>query len=211
MSTLRFPAVVAALILTVMLTSSCAWWRGGPGSPEHGPGDMETSPAATTDRAQLERRLRDLVAERIRHRETQADRAGDALIFRSPFWLREYVRYPGGPASIRVELRDTQSSVAPFVGTVRLEKQRFATRMYRRQDEALADRNFLRDTGVEELTYEFRYGRWVRVGAMFVAERTERQVDGVWMPVEPEVRATIEPRPEPEGVFQRTWSRILGR
>lgn len=210
MNVRRIPIGLSLLLLTSMLLTSCAWWRGGPGGPERGPGDTETRVGATTDQAQLETRLRDLVAERVRHLEGQT--GPDNLVFRSPYWLKEYVSYPQDTAGMSVELRETQSQVSPFVGTVRLEKQRFATRMYRRQDEAMADNAFLRDTGTETLTYEFRHGRWVRVGALFNARVTERQEGGAWVRVEPEVRAEMTPPRQPEqGIFGRTWSRLLGR
>ena len=206
----RLPVAISLLLLTSLLLTSCAWWRGDPGSPERGPGDNETRAGATTDRAQLERRLRELVAERVQFHENRTTGDG-TLIFRNPYWLKEYVTYPGGTSAMTVEIRETQSQMSPFTGTVRLDKQRFATKMYRRQDEAAADTNFLRDTGTEVLTYEFRHGRWVRIGALFTAEVTEQREGGSWVRVEPEVRADMVPRPEPEGIFSRTWSRILGR
>ena len=212
MTVRRTPVALCLLLLTSMLLTSCAWWRGGPGGPERGPGDTETRVGATTNQSQLETRLRDLVTERIRHQEAQADRADNRLVYRNPYWLKEYVTYPEGGAGMSIEIRETQSQVSPFVGTVRLDKQRFATRMYRRQEEARADNTFLRDTGTEQLTYEFRHGRWVRVGALFTANVTERQEGGTWVPVEPEVRAEMTPPREPErGIFGRTWSRLLGR
>jgi hypothetical protein len=208
----RFPIALCLMLIVPVLLSSCAWWRSGPGSPERGPGDTETRVGATTDRAQLENRLRDLVAQRIQHLESRADTVDGGLVYRNPYWLREYVEYPRGAAGIQIEIRETQSQTAPFVGTARVEKQRFATKMYRRQDEARADGNYLRDTGTEVLTYEFRHGRWVRIGALFTAEVTERREGGSWVRVEPEVRAEMTPPRTPEGGFiSRTWSRLLGR
>jgi hypothetical protein len=212
MSLRRIPVTMCLMLLAPALLSSCALWRGGPGSPERGPGDTETRVGATTDRAQLESRLRDLVAQRVQHLESSAQGGEGGLVYRNPFWLREYVEYPRGTADIQIEIRETQSQTSPFVGTARLDKRRFATKMYRRQDEALADNNYLRDTGVEVLTYEFRHGRWVRIGALFTAEVTERRDGGTWIQVEPEVRAEMTPPRAPEGGFiSRTWSRLLGR
>ncbi len=100
----------------------------------------------------------------------------------------------------------------PYRAQVKIEKKRFATKMHRKRDEALADSNYFRDTGAETLTFELRNGRWYRAGSIFVAESTEENVNGEWVPAQEEVERTVAAEEEnSENWWQRAWSSVTGR
>jgi hypothetical protein len=109
-----------------------------------------------------------------------------------------------------IETRETESRTAPMVADVSLRKQRFVTKLHRKRDEARADEDFLRDTGEETITYELRNGEWTYRSSLFVAESVERQIDGVWTPVE-EVERTDDAEGEEDlSWFGRIWSSVVG-
>ena len=65
-------------------------------------------------------------------------------------------------------------------------------------------------TGEETLTFEYRNGRWVRIGSLFVAEKTEENVNGEWVPLQEEVERTVAAE-EDAGFVTRTWRNIMDR
>jgi len=130
-------------------------------------------------------------------------------VFRRPYFFKEYSVYPDGADEFDADIRETESRTAPVVANVTLEKQRFATRLHRKRAEAAADENFLRDTGVETMTFEWRGGQWKRVGTLFVAEKTEEYVNGEWVPPQEEIQRTVAEEERP-GWWGRTWGKITG-
>ena len=51
----------------------------------------------------------------------------------------------------------------------------------------------------------------MRVRSFFLAETTEEQVNGEWVPVQRVLQRTFETDEPEQGWFGRTWSRITGK
>lgn len=131
------------------------------------------------------------------------------LVRRRPYWQKEYVEYPENTSNLRIDIQETESRTRPYIADVKLSKIRYATRLQRDRGVAANDTNFLRHTGEETLTYEYRSGRWVRVGSLFVADSTEEKLGDSWQQVQeqPEQMTPEEPK---RGVFNRALSFITG-
>lgn len=125
-----------------------------------------------------------------------------------PYFFKEYVEFPEGTDNFRLEIRELESQAVPYAAEAAIDQVRYTTRFHRSREEAIADDNFLRDTGTLNVTYEWRNGQWRRVASFFVADRTEELVDGQWVQVEkPPQRAVPEERGD-EGWFNRTMRRL---
>lgn len=205
----RIKALVV-LLAVVGLTTSCATWRDD-STPTRGADYREENvDSGPQDRSAYEARLRRLVREGIEEAESASDSQRSELIYKRPYFFREYEVYPG--EDMDIEMRETDEKTAPLKADVTLDKQRFSTRLHRRKDEAETDFNWLRDTGTETITYELRNGRWTRLGSLFVAEKTEEQINGEWVPLEEEVRRTIAAEEvEADSWWRRAWQRMTGR
>lgn len=156
-----------------------------------------------------ETELRELARDYIN--QTGGEEGRGQVIKRKPYYYKEYAIYPGGAAEMDVDMQESESRTVPYVAQVKVAKQRFATKLHRKRDEAASDSNFLRDTGTETITFELRSQRWVRVGSLFVAERTEEQVNGEWVPAQEEVERTVAEEETDGNWFQRAWTSITGR
>lgn len=152
------------------------------------------------------------VNEHIAGAPANVDNAQGKFVRRKPYYFKEYALYPDGPGSFKTFISETESRTAPYLADVKLAKVRYATRLHQKKDEARSDENYLRETGVETLSYEYRNSAWALLGSFFVIDKTEENVNGEWVPLEPEVRkATSGEDAEKQGWFKRTWSRLLGR
>jgi len=177
---------------------------------------MTAPEAADTQRHEMsaaakEQRLRDTVEELVADaaRIDTPERA--PIIKREPYFLKEYSLYPTGAASMKLQIHQTQSRVAPLVGEAVIPKQRFATEMHRKKDAAREDSFFYRETGNEILTYQWRNGRWVQVASLFVVDvKEERDGDG-WRAVEPQAKEELLLKDEDEGFIRRMFGGIFGR
>lgn len=206
----------AACVVMALTTVSCArlgldrWSWGSGDKKDDAPvaAQAETAPAApTVTDADRETLLRQAVGEYMA--STSGDQA--RLVRRRPYYLKEYSVYSGGPETARISITETDSRLKPYVATVEIDKQRFATHLHREQDEAAADESFLRDTGTEKLSYEWNGGRWVKSGSLFVASTTEEQVNGQWQPVPPaEKRTVAAEEEESQGFLKKAMSLITG-
>ncbi len=155
--------------------------------------------------------LRDAVSSHVA-RASQVDGPADApLVRRSPYFLKEYARYPNDMTEIEFEILETDSRLAPRVADVTLPKRRYATQMHRRRDAAREDGNFFRETGEETLTYQWRNGRWVQVASLFVVDVREQRVNGEWREVEPELEEDVFMREPEGGIFRRMFGGIFRR
>lgn len=143
------------------------------------------------------------------NRDGQARRS--TLVKRLPYYLKEYGIYPEGVDSFQVVMQEVESRTTPYVADVRLRKVRFATRFHRSKDAARHDDDFLRDTGTEILTFEFQNGRWRKVGALFIAEKTEENVDGEWVAAQEAIDRSAAAEQGNQGWFKRAWSAISSR
>lgn len=61
------------------------------------------------------------------------------------------------------------------------------------------------------MSYEYRNGRWTRLGSLFVADTSEEKVGGAWVPVTEEAERTVPAEEEKKGFFGRTLNFITGR
>lgn len=187
-------------------------WFGRGGTPSPVVEEEAAAPSVQAEqpsREELERRLADLVrgeiASTMRNRESDANQ----VIRRRPYFYREYAVYPDGANHPGITIIEQESRTAPLIADVEVPKQRFSTKMHRRRDAAVADRNFFRDTGAETMTFEYRNNRWVRVGSLFVADRTEELVNGEWVPLRESVERAVSD--EDDGWFSRQWNRVRER
>lgn len=204
---MRLVPVIASAALILSVGAGCTMFRGKSDHPA-------TQINATTDvdvGGDHEARLRQAVQEYLAavSRESQA---GRNKVYRArPYFYREYVEYPEGQEIRNIDIRETESRTAPYVGQVEVAKTRYATRLHRDRGTAAADANFLRSTGVETLTFELKTGKWRRVGSLFVAERVEENVNGEWVPAREEIRKTLADEDRDQGFFGRVWSSVFGR
>jgi hypothetical protein len=130
----------------------------------------------------------------------------------TPYYSKEYSIYPGGVESAEIGITETDSRLRPYVATVKLERQRYTTRLHRERGEAEADADFIRETGTETLTYEWRGNDWMKVGSLFVAQLSEQQVDGQWAPIQETEKRTVATEEEAAegGWFSRMASKLTG-
>ncbi len=201
----RFSSVVFSLGLCAVLAASCS----STGGDQKEAGQPESSaPVASGDQ---EVRLRAMVSDYIRS-SGQPESGGHAkLVERKPYYFKEYSVYTGGPDAYTLEIQEKESKTAPYSAVVKIDKQRFATRMYRARDDAAADNNFLRDTGSETITFEFRNGRWWRAGSLFVAQKTEEHVNGEWVPAKEEVDQAVASEEQDSSWWDRAWYAVTGK
>jgi hypothetical protein len=167
----------------------------------------KADPAASIEAQRAQ--LREVVAGQLSEAERQAGSDKNSLIAKEPYYYKEYSTYPGSADDADITLRELETRAAPFIADVRLDKVRYSTRLNRDKGDARNDQNFLRDTGMETVTYELRGGYWIKVGTLFVAEKTEEYVNGEWVPTQEEVRRTVAIERE-KGWFGRTLDSITG-
>jgi len=209
---LRCMAVLSLMLLPIGLMSSCASVRGWGGGNDDTAPSMRQSEALDTkaSASELEAELLQLVKRHMADVEADASNNQTRVIRKRPYYFKEYSNYQSVPTAEDVVLTETESRTAPFVADVKLEKVRYATRLHRSREEARTDSGFLRDSGVETLSYELRNGRWTRVGSFFLAEKTEEQVGGEWVAVQRMLQRTVAPQEPERGWFGRAWSRVTG-
>jgi len=201
----------------VVVLVSCSHLRHGERKPGSGsaatgaPQVTEAAPAQPTI-ADREAGLREMVRGQIAAAARVADEQKSKVIRSKPYFYKQWDVYPEGPDAFTVLTQEKESRSVPYVADVTVAKQRFATRLHRERAEAEKDVNFLRDTGTETITYEFRNGHWVRTGSLFIADTSEENVNGEWVQVdETSVRTVAAEEDRSEGWLSRTWSTISGR
>lgn len=200
----------AAMAMSCLAMASCAHFGGKDKKASDAPAAMEAAPAPKTEA--------DYKAELLAVVDTMTKAANDAteeqrgrVIRRKPYFYREYSVYDTtGDSKVILQQKEKKSS--PYIADVVLKKERFATRLHRKRAEAQGDVSFLRDTGAETLTYEWRSGQWVRTGSIFVADKSEENINGEWLPVKETVKRTVAAEEEKsEGFLKRFWYTITGR
>jgi hypothetical protein len=190
--------------------TSCALFGGHKGKSEGGASAAEKVAPLTTKDYEME--LRGIVAGRIEAAGRSVDEQRNKVIRRNPYLYKEYSVYPDGANNLKVILQEKEARSTPYIADVTVAKQRFSTRLHRKRGEAENDSNFLRDTGTETVTYELRNHKWMRVGSLFVAQKTEENVNGEWVPIKETAKRTVPAEEEKaRGWFKRTWSKITGR
>ena len=192
------------VVLTVALACcSCAMLRGG-GAPQ-------ASDTVTQEGGQA--KLENVVRNHIQAAASSESESRGKLIRKKPYYYKEYVIYPDGTDEFEIVMHETESITAPYIADVKLAKQRYATKLHHKKKDAKADDGFFRDKGKETLTYEFRNGKWRKMGSLFVADIVEENVNGEWVPLEEAAQRSIasQETEEAKGWWGRTWSAITGR
>lgn len=192
--------LVMALLLIVSVTG-CA--RGRSSSSQF----MDNEFSATQEDAQA--RLKDIIREKIAAESGKGEGQAIPVIYRRPYYFREYSVFPDGEDAFELDFRENDSRTRPLIAEVKLNKIRYSTQMHRKQGRAAADTTFFRDSGEETLVYEWHNGRWAQTGAIFNALKTEEQVNGQWVPHKEET-VRVNPEEEHRGWFGRMWGRIRG-
>lgn len=154
-------------------------------------------------------RLKEIIREQITAAGTERESAVVPVIYRRPYYFKEYAFYPDGTDGFEATFRKNDSRTAPLMAEVKMNKVRYSTQMYRKHDQAAADNNFFKDTGVETLVFEWHNGRWSRIGGIFDAQTTEEKVGDEWVPRKEET-VRVNPDAEKRGWFGRMWERIRG-
>lgn len=126
------------------------------------------------------------------------------VIRRKPYWYKSYSEYGDIPAPADLSIQESVSRTVPYRADVRVQKVRFSTELSRTRDAARVDSHFIRDTGQEIMSYEYRSGQWHRVGSLFVADKSEEELDGEWVAVR-----RAEPRTLSEVEAQVGWFKGL--
>jgi len=200
----------AAMAMFCLATASCAHFGGKDKKSGDAASVAEATPAPKTE-ADFKSELVGVVNAMTKEANEATDDQRGRVIRRKPYFYREYSVYgPTDDDGILLQQKEKKSS--PYIADVVLKKERFATRLHRKRGEAQADANFLRDTGTETITYEWRSGQWVRTGSIFVADKSEENVNGEWLPVKETVKRTVAAEEEKsEGFLKRFWYTITGR
>jgi len=171
--------------------------------------DVSAPPAAKASASELEQQLDDVVSDYVRSSNQAGEEQANKVIHRTPYYFRQYQVYPE-TSNFDVLMQEQESLSVPYAADVTVPVQRFVTRMHRSREEAAQDTDFLRETGSETLTFEFRNGQWTKVGSMFVAELTEQKSDGQWIRALPETTRGPQDEDQDQGFFKRIWSKIAG-
>ncbi len=204
---MRWLAALTGVAVCLVSCARFAWWRDVPVTPETGQESVLQQLKDVDHRALLENKVRESIGDT----PTTADKSRGRLVRRKPYFFKQYFVYPEGIEGAKMEITGTESRSTSYVARIEIPKVRFATRMHRDKDEARDDDDYLRQTGTETITYEFRHGRWQRVGSLFLVSKTEENVNGEWLPLEQEVlHAIAKEEQEKKGWFSRTWSRLTG-
>jgi predicted small secreted protein len=200
-----------SVVLLALTLSSCATMKGwfGKDDPAVDTEAYEVAAPVADPLQDAESDLRQLVRKLVESEKRQKQDNQQRVIRRRPYYYKEYAEYPSSVESAEIDIQEIDSRTRPYIADVKLDKVRYSTRLRRERGEASRDTNFRRDTGTETLTFEYRNGRWTRVGSIFVAESSEDLVDGVWSP-RIETQAERVEEEDQRGWFGRTWSRITG-
>lgn len=201
---MKYVHAIMTILVACSVLAGCASRRA-----EYVPPVM-SEPVAGEDTAQREAQLRDLVQRRRIQASHAREEAQQTVKRKPPYFFKEYSTYPES-SDIRIELQQTESRSNPLRASVEVPKVRFTTRLHRSRDDALRDTNFFRDTGRETQEYILRNGRWVSIGNTFVADVSEMQVDGQWVPLQEEEPVRVTPEADDQGGwFRRAWDRVTG-
>ncbi|MCX5771233.1 MAG: hypothetical protein NTZ09_13330 [Candidatus Hydrogenedentes bacterium] len=202
-------AGILAVCLVAASVCSCSIFRHGK-SEAGAVAPVAAGPASPavsdTDR---EAALLKVVQQSIDAAKREGAGQRDSVIQRKPYFFKAYDIYSGNAEDAKVVIQEKDSHSLPYIADVTIEKQRFATRLHRKRIDAERDTSFLRETGAETVTYEYRNGKWQRAGSLFLAEKKEEQVNGEWAAVKEEPKPAMKPESS-RGWLSRAWSAITG-
>jgi hypothetical protein len=166
MSVLRVVRLGLVCFLMAVL-SGCALFGGGKSDSKVMTSEM------VADQSQHEVQLRALVDRRLTESSTSNSANNAQLLYRKPFYYREYVEYPDDIDSYLVEISKTEYKGTPYVAKVRLAKKRYVTALEKKKPKARKDSEFFYSTGMQTLSYEMRHGKWLETGSVFVAQESQ--------------------------------------
>jgi len=181
--------------LFVCLLSSCVLVGCASG------GKKEIAPLG--DAPDPEEQLRSLVARELEAERNDQGEQSARLLFSKPVYYKEYWEYPSENSIFSADFTEKESLSVPMTAETEVEKVRFATRTHRDKGEARADDDYLRSTGIEQVSYEFRHGEWRRIGSLFLADKTEELRDGGWQQIEERKQVVVLDDEEPRGFLGR--------
>ncbi len=195
-------AIPLILLGALVALPGCGTLKGTPKTPATG----IDVPVST--RAEEERGLEALVLKELEAAARYSSEGNSQLRHPRPYFYREYVVYPDGIEQFRAVYSETESRTTPLTAEASLRMVRYATELTKNKESARNDSDFQRDEGKQTLSFQYRNGKWRRVGSVFIAEKSERFSDGEWRLVRE--RAQIEAAPE---VAPKTglWRRALNR
>lgn len=197
------------MVLSCVLLGACSRFQRS-NEPLSG---SEASMAGTSvaGAAEYEATIRKVVREHIDAASKTEDETRARLVSAPPYFYREWIVYPDGPASYSLNLRMTDSRTTPCAAEVKLNKIQYATRLHRKRGDAQDDPHFVRRTGTELLSYELKNGRWIKVSSFFNAEKVEQKVGDTWVSIAEDVQLATAAEEETQGFFGRIWSSIVNR
>jgi len=206
--------MLSSAALIAVFAASCSHMPWNRWEKDKAAATEQTATASTPvhDPQSPEDTLRATVSRHVKTANARAQQDEKPLTRRPPYFYKQFDVYPEGAAILEMVIQETESQTAPAIADVQLPRIRYVTQFHRKREAALEDDRFIRDTGTETLTYELRKNEWHKIGSLFVAEKTEKQVDGQWVAVEAEIQRTAQSEePEEGNWFARAWKAITGR
>lgn len=150
--------------------------------------------------------LRTQVKADLRQERRREGQENTRLVARKPYFYKQFHTFPEEPGLYTLEFTEKDSRTTPLIADLEVPKTRYATRLTKKRDDARADESFIRNTGIERVSYEMRNGRWRRTGSLYIADSSDEFVDGAWRPIERTRRVYEDIEEEQGGGF---WSRLL--
>jgi hypothetical protein len=166
-------------------------------------GGSDVAIASDVQPVDEEARLRAILADDIEKTRARESERSARLLFSKPFYYKEYWEFPAEESIFSADFTETESLSIPLTAEAEVERIRYATRATRNKSEARADENFLRSTGIQQISYELRHGQWRRVGSLFLADRTEEFRDGQWVQIDERKPIVVLEDDEKQGFWRR--------
>lgn len=171
----------------------------------------KASPARAAEEPRVEQTpeyeviLREAITREVLAAARRGEGPSSKIVFKKPYYFKEYFNYPNAEDIFVLGFTERESRTTPLTAEASIEKTRFATRVHRKREDAHLDENFLRDTGIETISYELRNGKWHRQASLFVADKTEENISGEWQSIHDRPERHILVPEQPKG----GWRRLL--
>ena len=147
--------------------------------------------------------LRESITRELLAEARRGDAPASKIVFKKPFYFKEYFSYPNAGDIFVLDFTETESRTVPLTAEANIEKTRFSTRVHQKREDARIDENFLRDTGIETISYELRNGKWHRQASLYVAAKTEENISGEWQSIHDRPERHIFEPEKPKGGWRR--------
>lgn len=168
-------AIRLCLALPLLLgAASCVTAKGARPADEAGADSLLAADAGH------ETKLRKIARQSFEAIERSQETRRETVVYRKPYYFKEYADYPEGTEAFVVTFHETESRTTPYYAELTIPKIRYSTRLHKSRRDAERDTRFFRDSGAETVSYELRAGRWRRIGSMFISESRQEQVGGEW-------------------------------